>query len=336
MQMALLPCDQKKYFFSNNAESNFMRFQNNFKAQSVSLQYIILQILSPMNKVFYIFSFLILAHFNSFSQESLNAYKYIIVPVQYDFMKEKDQYQINSLTKFLFNKYGYLAFMQDEEMPEDLRNNRCLGLTSEVVKDNSLFKTKMRIDLKDCNGNLIISSQEGETREKDFAKAYGLALRDAFSTFQNMPYEYQPNETILSKGTPTIAKTIEKEQTEISRLKEEIESLKKEQEIVEVEKKMTLPEMEVIKKTEEKPKQKVETMVETVEIASDVLYAQPIDNGFQIVDTTPKKVMILLNSGIKDVFTVEGKNALVYKKGDVWMYSESGDILKGEVINIKF
>lgn len=289
-----------------------------------------------MNKSFYVFSFLILAQLNLFSQTSVNDYKYIVVPSQFEFLRERDQYQINSIAKFLFNKYGYTAYMQDEEMPVDLRNNRCLGLTADVVKENTLFKTKLRIDLKDCQGNVIQSSQVGETREKEFAKAYGLALRDAFSTFQNMPYEYQPNETILSKDTPTIANTSEKEQTEIARLKEEIESLKKEQENVEVEKPMTSAEIAEVTKMENNPKQKAEAMVEKVEIASGVLYAQPIDNGFQIVDTTPKKVMILRNSGVKDVFTVEGKKALVYKKGDVWMYSESGDILKGEVINIKF
>src|SRR5690606_25059413 len=103
-----------------------------------------------------------------------------------DFLKEKDQYQINSITKFLFNKYGYTAFMQDEDLPEDLRNNKCLGLTVDVVKENALLKTKLRIDLRDCNGTVIQSSKIGETREKEYAKAYNYALRDAFETFQYM------------------------------------------------------------------------------------------------------------------------------------------------------
>jgi beta-phosphoglucomutase-like phosphatase (HAD superfamily) len=283
-----------------------------------------------MTKAFFILSFLILAYFNAFSQSNINDYKYVIVPNQYDFLKENDRYQINSLTKFLFNKYGYQAYMQDEEFPEDLHNNRCLGLTVDVINDSGFFKTKLRIELKDCDGIVVQSSKFGESREKEYAKAYNLALRDAFSTFQNMDYSYLPNETILSKAKQqsTTAVASAKEQEEIARLKGEIKALKEEKvEIVED----TLPGVES-KKVEEL----LATTLDTKELKSELLYAQPIDNGFQIVDTSPKKVMVLKNSGVKDVFTVEGKKAIVYKKGDNWMYSESGDILKGVIINIKF
>lgn len=286
-----------------------------------------------MTKVFYIFSFLIISNFSSFSQSSINDYKYILVPVQFEFLKEKDQYQINSLTKFLFNKYGYTAFMQDEELPEDLRNNRCLALTADIVKLNALLKTKMQIELKDCNGNLIQASDIGETREKEYAKAYNLALRDAFKTFQNANYSYQPNENIISKAAPLALQVIKENDEEIARLKQEIKTLKEEQvEVVDIENPIIVTQF---------PEQKIENVatqeiVESHKIDLGMLYAQPIENGFQIVDTTPKKVMVLQYSGIKDVFTVSGKKAIVFKKGDTWMYSESGDILKGEPINIKF
>ncbi len=274
-----------------------------------------------------------LSYLSAFAQSSINDYKYIIVPTQFEFLSERDQYQINSLTKFLFNKYGYTAFLQDEELPQDLRNNRCLALTAQVMKLNAFLKTKMQIDLKDCNGNVIQSSSIGETREKEFAKAYNLAVRDAFKTFQNANYSYQPNENIVSKAAPTIAKVETEDLTEIARLKQEIKTLKEEQvDVVEVAKPSVQVQMTEQKKTVVSPVD----IVEDHKIISGLLYAQPIENGFQIVDTTPKKVMVLQNSGVKDVFTVEGTKAIVYKKGDVWMYSESGEILKGEPINIKF
>ena len=40
----------------------------------------------------------------SFSQKSLSDYSYVIVSEQFEFQQEKDKYQLNSLTKFLFNK----------------------------------------------------------------------------------------------------------------------------------------------------------------------------------------------------------------------------------------
>ena len=282
-----------------------------------------------MTKAFYILSFLLVFHFNSFSQTSVNDYKYIVIPNHYDFLKEKDQYQINSLTKFLFNKYGYEAYMQDEEFPEDLQVNRCLALTADVFEESALLKTKLRIDLKDCNGNVIKSSKVGESREKEYAKAYNSALRNAFETYQHLSYNYQPNASILSKASTTTAvKIITSEQDEITRLKQEIKSLKQDNiESVEV-------------STPNKvstPKEIEATKIEPTKIKSDALYAQSIENGFQVVDGTPKVVMILLATSAKEVFLVKDKNAVVFKNGNQWMYSEiNGNKVKENSLNIKF
>ena len=79
------------------------------------------------------------------AQSSLNDYKYVIVPKKYDFLKLYDQYQLNSLTKFLFNKNGFTSLIENENYPEDLVNNRCLSLKVDVEKLNSLLKTKLVI-----------------------------------------------------------------------------------------------------------------------------------------------------------------------------------------------
>jgi uncharacterized protein (UPF0335 family) len=291
-----------------------------------------------MNKAFYIFSFLFISHFNIISQNSVNDYKYIIVPDQFEFLKEKDQYNINSLTKFLFNKYGYQAYMQGEDLPEDLRNDRCLGLMANVVKDAGFLKTKLRIDLKDCNGKLVQSSQIGETRVKEYDKAYNLALRDAFVTFQNLNYVYKPNDKLVSKTVPVTTNVANQEKEEIARLKEEIKTLKEDKiEVVELEKPIQVDKKQVPKVIEIQPEEKIAVALKNVENTTAVLYAQPIENGFQIVDMTPKKVMILYYSGVKDVFIVNGKDAIVYKKGNTWMYAENdGSNLKELVLNIKF
>ncbi|MEO6347835.1 MAG: hypothetical protein ABIO60_07985 [Aquaticitalea sp.] len=292
-----------------------------------------------MARALYIFSFLMISHFSSFSQSSVNDYKYIVIPSQFEFLNQRDQYQVNSLTKFLFNKYGYTAYLQDEELPEDLHNNRCLGLTANVVKDNAFLKTKLHIELKDCNNNVIMTSQTGETREKEYSMAYNLALRNAFETFQNMEYAYQPNPSILSKAKPeTIVSSNAKEQEEIEKLKQEIKSLKEDQpEAVALEKPM-----EILKVGEEPmkvniPKEATQPMEMSKKVTSEVLYAQGIANGFQLVDQTPKVVMILLSTGAKDVYAVKDKNAIVYKKESQWIYSENdGNNVNEKVINIKF
>ena len=69
----------------------------------------------------------------------------------------------------------------------------------------------------------------------------------------------------------------------------------------------------------------------------ELYYAQPIKNGFQLVNAEPKIVMILLETSAEQVFIVKGKSAIVYEKDGFWYYSENSDVLKKkQLINIKF
>lgn len=279
-----------------------------------------------MNKLLFIISLLLMTPFSSFTQESINDYKYVIIPNQYSFLSEADQYQLNSLTKFLFNKYGYTAFMQDEDFPEDLQYNKCLALYADVNKGNAFLKIKIEIALKDCEGKVVIVSKEGGSREKEYSKAYNLALREAFETFQNINYVYKPNDNILSKGLLTSDNTT-KEKAEIKRLKEEIEDLK--------EQKNTITE-EVIVVPEKKEDSKVKEVTNLSEVVN-TLYAQATNNGFQVVDSTPKVVMILLQTSKENTFIVKGENAIVYEEDGFWYISKNDGVkVSVERLDIKF
>ncbi|MBU3821880.1 hypothetical protein KO566_07385 [Flavobacteriaceae bacterium XHP0103] len=268
---------------------------------------------------------------NVFSQASLNDYKYIIVPQKYEFLKEADQYQVNSLTEFLFNKYGFQAFMEGEEYPDDLNENRCLALTSDVTKDSALFKTKLQIILKNCNGLVVYTTKIGETREKDYARAYNEALRNAFEELETIDYKYVPsNKTSVAASAkaepkPEVAQ-------EIQQLREEIESLKQEKEEV-----ASVPTEQKSVNTQAVVPVAAASSSELSKEVKDVLYAQQIENGFQLVDSSPKVVYKIRNTSLENVFMVEDKNATLYKKGDNWVleYYEN-DVLKQEALNIKF
>ncbi len=84
------------------------------------------------------------------AQTNLNNYKYVLVPKKFDFLKEADQYQLNSLTKFLLEKENFTAIFDDEDFPEDLAKDRCLALEANVIDDSGLFKTKLTVQLQDC------------------------------------------------------------------------------------------------------------------------------------------------------------------------------------------
>ena len=274
-----------------------------------------------MNRLLFFIAFSFIFQFSTYAQDAINNYKYIIIPTQYDFQKSEDQYQLNSLTKFLFNKYGYEAYLQNDEFPRDLGADNCLALKA-ILKDvkGGFLVTKIQIDLVDCKNNVVASSVIGATKIKNYKKAYTKATRDAFITYQEFDYKYN--------GASD--KTAETSKPEVVAKKEEVQEIPKTKESVT--ETVEIPsEIEIIEEEEEP------TTTMTVADKKEILYAQPIDNGFQIVDTEPKKVMILLYSGAPDMFIVQGKDAVVYKKNGVWIYAENnGDNLRVKKINLKF
>jgi hypothetical protein len=71
--------------------------------------------------------------------------------------------------------------------------------------------------------------------------------------------------------------------------------------------------------------------------ATGILYAQATDNGYQLIDTSPKKVLTLLKTSIQDHFIAEGVNGVVFKKDGEWMFEYYKDNkLVSQKLNIKF
>ena len=142
-----------------------------------------------MKKIIFITILALITSVSGFSQ-NVNSYKYVIVPNQFEFLKGSDQYQLNSLTKFLFEKYGFEVFLDNEKLPTDLANNRCKALTAFVTEESGLFTTKLNVGLKDCNNNELFLSEVGESRTKEYKQAYHEALREAFKSVAGLNYHY--------------------------------------------------------------------------------------------------------------------------------------------------
>ncbi len=128
-------------------------------------------------------------------RERLSAFDYVVVPDRFDFQYERDQYQINSLLKFLFNKHGFHAFFPSE-LPDV---SRCDGLYAEIEQVNGFVWTEVSIRLLDCDGILFYQTKSGRSKLKDFAKAYSESIRMAFESIEILGVRQGPLE-ILQKG----------------------------------------------------------------------------------------------------------------------------------------
>lgn len=138
-----------------------------------------------------------------FSQKSLNDYSYVVVPEKFDFVSEKDKYQLNSLTKFLFNKHGFNAYFE-RELP-DVR--RCDGLWAEVNGKPAMIRTKVFVILRDCNGEEVYRSEVGTSKLKAYNKTYTAALRKAFLSIEELGVQQQEPSLFREKETAVVNNT---------------------------------------------------------------------------------------------------------------------------------
>lgn len=229
-----------------------------------------------------------------YSQNTINSYKYVLVPERFDFSKEDNQYGLNTTTKWLLEQKGFVAFIGNEGLPPALAANKCNALRAEVVEKKGFFVTNLILLLKDCQGNIIFKGKEGKSREKEFPAAYGEALKNAFSSLNDVPYKY--DSTIVAQPQQVTA-------------------------------------MPAVSSPEP-----VAARASIVEITG-TLYAQVTPNGYQLIDTTPKKILTLLKTSMPDYFIAEAGpfNGVVFKKDGEWLFEYYKDNkLVSQKLEIKF
>jgi hypothetical protein len=241
-----------------------------------------------------LFFLVLLISTSGFSQEiNFDKYQYIVVADKFDFVSETDQYQTSSLTKFLLEKKGFKVFLNSDKLPKDLQVNRCIALFAAIKDDSSMFTIKNTIEIKDCYGEILFSSKEGKSKEKDYKKGYQEAIRNAYETMTDFNYSYNPALVDVKKD--------KKNELFIA----DIDSTAR----TKTQKVVMTPDVEI------------ETIKEKIIVSKtvDVLYAQIKNNGFQLVNTAPEVVFLILKTNVKNVFIIHDKNGILYKLGEKWV-----------------
>ena len=237
---------------------------------------------------------IILFVFNLSVAQSVNDYKYVIVPSKFNAFKEPNKYNLNINTKLLLQKYGFEVFMIDDELPTEIADSRCKALFADVVEEKALMVSKLKIVLKDCKDKVVFETAVGKSREKDFKVSYNLAFRDAAKSFETLNYKYN--------GENEIAVTTEEKQ-------------------------------------EPKEESKIYSLETNPESPEIFFFAQPITNGFQIVNSEPRVIMRLFKTSQNNVFIgIRGdEKGVVITKNGKWFFENYVDgKLVSEPINIRF
>lgn len=177
--------------------------------------------------------------------------------------------------------------------------DRCDLLYVDVKKDNGFLITKLFVEFKDCYGKVIWTSETGKSKEKDYEAAYRECLDLAFVSVNALHYKYNGKSNITAKAVQTAAPVT----------------------------------TSVV----------AATTVVSAPVADvkdpNLLYAQPTENGYQLIDKTPKVVMKLLKTSRPDSFIAikDGIQGSLNAKDNQWFFEYyKNDQLVSEKVSVKF
>ncbi|UWX55584.1 hypothetical protein NYZ99_03660 [Maribacter litopenaei] len=279
------------------------------------------------------------------AQANLNDYKYIIVPKQFDVFKEVNQYQTSTLVKYLLSERGFSVFY-DDSLPADLVSNRCLGLWASLLDDSSMFTTKTSLVLKDCNGAEVFATGEGKSKIKEFKGAYNAAIKDAMKSFNGVVYAYSgknDGDNSLTLNFKNDVKSLKNKQIAEKLEPKGINTDKVQRKAPKNQNPMVIQEATIENQSYENLEpvpSNVGANNEGVETENmEMLYAQEIPNGYQLVDNTPKVRMKLFKSSTENMYMAQSgdKSGMVYQKDGQWIFEYyEGENLVQKPLNIKF
>lgn len=121
------------------------------------------------------FLVLLLAIFStlSFAQKK----QVVIMSNKYEFQKVKNSYNINNMLKAILVSNNFQVYFDDEVLPIEIANNKCNALTAILLDKSNMFLTKVKLQLIDCQNNLVFETSEVKSREKDIQTAFIEAIR---------------------------------------------------------------------------------------------------------------------------------------------------------------
>jgi hypothetical protein len=235
----------------------------------------------------------------SFQLVAQTRYEYVIVPEKFDFSSKKNPHNLSDLTKSFFESEGYKVFLESEIMPNEVANNRCKSLYVYLLNRSKLFNRSLIVQLKDCNGNVLLESTKGTSYIKEHKRAFNEALRFALTPLRGK-----------TKLTSKVTENVVNNQTT---------------------KESTFNNTSSIKLQTERSNEKSNSLL--------IFFAIPTQTGYKLVDDVPNVIFELTKSSSPDIFMAKKGNlqGLLIKKENNWFFEyNNGNQLVSEKVEVKF
>ena len=153
--------------------------------------------------------FLLIFCSSVFAQEK---YQYVIIPTHFpEISSGLNPYGISSSLQKILNNKSIKSLFEQNEIPDDY----CKALTAHIKKIPNMFRSKIKIEFKDCR-NQTIWSAEGTGISKSFREGYAEALDAALKDFEELPanqsLQYESSARVITRPeSPAVmpGKTVE-------------------------------------------------------------------------------------------------------------------------------
>ena len=146
-----------------------------------------------MKKILVIF--IVLFSIASFSQQQI-----ILISNKYEFQKEPNSYNSNNMLKAILVSNNYQVYFEDEVLPLEIAQNKCNALKGVLVDKSNVFLTKVKLQIKDCQNNLLFETAEVKSKEKDIQEGFIETIKLLSPELKKYkPAVIQKNEVVVEK-----------------------------------------------------------------------------------------------------------------------------------------
>lgn len=287
----------------------------------------------------------------SFSQR-INLYQYVLISEKYDFQNTAHEYELNKLLKCQLEEYGFTVFYKNDPAVQN-PIDPCLFLKANVINKSNIFLFKLLVEFRDCNNAIVLQTEVGGSKEKDRYDAFNEALDGALKSDRLSIYKFEgiampillkdtneilENPTALqAKNEPTNPQISTSENTSTSLNKATNLSVETSSSTAQ---NSDLPEKTVVSSQDlEGITNTSLSEIKEKKIGEMVLYAQDIDDGFQLVDTTPKIILKMTKTVQPNYFNAnkDDKYGVIFLKENEWFfeYYTNGNLVV-EKLNLRF